>query len=100
MLKDALPERYVVDRRGSPDPKDSSYFVLDVVHDMQARVVLRMLVRSYRHPGPSVRADELEQLLDQTEEHFARNIREQAALLAAQQKQKPSRGRTRSGRLR
>lgn len=76
MAKDAKPDRYVVERRGSPDPQDSEYYVLDLVHDHFAREVAWMLVRKYRSAsnGTSVRADELEKLLNDTNEPFIRNI--------------------------
>lgn len=74
-MKDALPDRYRVDRIGTPDPSDAEYFVLDVVHDQHARQVLWMLVRAYRNSnqahnagGQSSRADELERLLKDTTE--------------------------------
>ena len=64
--KDALPDRYVVDRKGSPDPTESQYYVLDVVHDRHARAVLGKLVAYYRQFGQQVAADELEALLGMT----------------------------------
>jgi hypothetical protein len=67
-MKDALPARYVVDRVGTPDPADSAYYVLDLVHDFAARVTLRRLVRDYRAHGQHVRADELEKALDDSAE--------------------------------
>lgn len=70
----------MVDRRGTPDPDGSRYYVLDVVHDMEARVVLRMLVRRYRFDGPSVRADELEGLLNDSQTAFAEIIEKRSAL--------------------
>lgn len=91
-MKDACPERYRVDRVGTPDPPDSQYFVLDVVHDRHAREVLMMLIRKYRFMGPSARADELERLLQESEADFARNVR------ARTQKVKAERPRT-SNRL-
>lgn len=93
MAKDAKPERFMVDRRGTPDPVDSEYFVLDVVYDMDARVALRQLVSKYRYYGPSSRADELEQLLNETEDLFARKIR---ASNEATAEKKRGRGRPRS----
>lgn len=77
----ALPERYLVDREGTPDPDASRYYVLDVVHDMDARFVLRMLVRSYRSKGPSTRADELEKLLNDSQPAFAEFVRARTARL-------------------
>lgn len=66
MPKDALPDRYVVDRKGSPDPEGSEYYVLDVVHDRHARTVLGRLVNYYRQHGQQVAADELVSFLDAT----------------------------------
>jgi len=70
-LRPALPARYSVAQRGTKDPETAAYYVLDVVHDYQARVMLRGLVRSYRMYGSSALADELEELLDQTNDAFA-----------------------------
>lgn len=67
-MKDALPIRYVVDRKGTPDPIDSEYYVLEIVHDPAARVLLRRLVRDYRSHGQHVRAEELAKALDETAE--------------------------------
>ena len=53
-------------RKGTADPANSQYYVLDVVNDYQARAQLRGLVRAYRLYGSSVAADELEKLLDGT----------------------------------
>lgn len=96
-MKAALPDRYQVDRRGTPDPNDSAYYVLDVVHDLDARVVLWLLVRRYRYYGPSSRADELEQLLKETDEACTRNIRARNEMLT---EKKRGRGRPRSARPR
>lgn len=91
MAKSATPARYEVDRRGTPDPESSEYYVLDVVNDYQARAQLRGLVRAYRLYGSSVAADELEQLLDRTAPIHA-------AIVEARQEQlkktKKSRGKT------
>jgi hypothetical protein len=65
--RDALPQRYYVGRRGTPDPANSSYYVLDVVNDRLARSQLRGLVRAYRLYGSSIAADELEELLNDTQ---------------------------------
>lgn len=96
-MKAALPDRYVVDRRGTPDPDESAYYVLDVVHDIDARVVLWMLVRKLRYYGPSSRADELEHLLEQTKEASTRVIQ---ARTQAKVEHKRGRGRPRSARPR
>lgn len=64
----ALPIRYLVDRTGTSDPPAATYYVLDVVHDFDARVALQMLVRFYRGRDMDVRADELQGLLRDTVE--------------------------------
>ena len=66
----AKPDRYVVSRNGTPDPGDSLYYVLDVVHDFEARIVLRKLVRAYRRHGLTVAGDELERFLNETNNAF------------------------------
>src|SRR5438552_3130108 len=79
-MTNAVPAHYRVERLGSPDPPDARYFVLDVVHDQHARQALWVLVRAYRNSnharvhGGSVRADELEQLLKDTNEAVAQFI--------------------------
>lgn len=77
-MKDALPIRYVVDRKGTPDPTDSQYYVLDMVHDTAARALLRRLVRDYRSHGQHVRADELEKALDDTAEAHVQALQQLA----------------------
>lgn len=56
--KDAKPDRYVVDRTGTPDPGDSEYWVLDLVHDFDARVVLAKLGNLYTQRGKEQLAKE------------------------------------------
>lgn len=73
-MKDALPDRYLVDRVGTPDPADATYYVLDLVHDTGARVALRRLVRDYRSHGRHVQADELEKALDDSAEAHVRAL--------------------------
>lgn len=63
-MPDALPSRYEVTRRGTPDPPDCQYVVLDVVHDYEARYLVRMYVNALRSKGKKDRADELEAGLD------------------------------------
>jgi len=77
-MKAALPERYVVDRIGTPDPATSEYYVLDLVHDTSARVLLQRLVRDYRRCGQHVRADELAKALDDTAEAHVRALQQLA----------------------
>lgn len=60
MSKPALPSRYEVDRRGTPDPPNCDYYVLDAVNDYQARYCLRMYVNALRNKGNHTRAEEIE----------------------------------------
>ena len=76
MPKDALPDRYVVDRRGTPDPEGAEYYVLDVVHDRHARTVLGALVNWYRQSGQHTSADELDRLLLSTSAAHGKVIKE------------------------
>lgn len=84
--KDALPDRYVVDRKGSPDPAESEYYVLDVVHDRHARAVLGRLVAYYRQFGQQVAADELEALLDVTSQAHKAVIEKHAKISPEEKK--------------
>lgn len=79
MAKDALPTRYTVDRKGTPDPEASEYYVLDVVHDRHARALLGGLVRTYMHYGQQMQAEELASLLDRTSASHAKLIQDQYA---------------------
>ena len=56
--KPAKPERYLVDRIGTPDPASTEYYVLDIVNDWQAREALAGLGNKYRRRGLEVRAKE------------------------------------------
>ena len=85
----AHPDRYMVRRVGTPDPDRTVYYVLDLVHDLNARSALRGLVRRYRLHDSSFEADKLESLLDATEEEFVAVIREREARL--QVKKTPAR---------
>ncbi len=71
MGKDAKPDRYVVEQRGTQtDPDSAQYYVLDVVHDFEARVALAKLANNYERAGAKVKAEEARQLLaDTTEPH-------------------------------
>lgn len=60
MGKQALPSRYEVERRGTPDPPGVDYYVLDAVHDYEARYCLRMYVNALRKRGKTTQADEIE----------------------------------------
>lgn len=66
MPKPAKPDRYLVDRTGTPDPPSSEYFVLDVVNDWQAREALAYLGNKYRQRGSQVKAEECFAVLDAT----------------------------------
>lgn len=85
----AHPDRYMVRRVGTQDPERSVYYVLDLVYDLNARSVLRGLVRRYRLHDSSYEADKLESLLDATEEDFVAVIREREERL--QVKKTPAR---------
>jgi hypothetical protein len=74
-MKKALPERYVVDRIGTPDPTESQYYVVDIVTDTDARVALQRLARDYRTTGQHVRADELAKALDDTADAHVQVLR-------------------------
>lgn len=63
-MAEALPSRYEVTRRGTPDPPDCQYFVLDAVYDYEARYILRMYINALRSRGKLDRANELEAGLD------------------------------------
>lgn len=82
--KPAKPDRYVVDRVGTPDPESSQYFVLDVVNDWVAREYLARLGNGYRQRGQEVRAQECFDLLDST-------LKAHAAVMEARQ---PNRKKT------
>lgn len=56
--KPAQPDRYVVDRIGTPDPDSTEYYVLDIVNDWTAREVLALLGNKYRQRGQDGRAQE------------------------------------------
>lgn len=90
-MPEALPGRYEVTRRGTPDPEGADYYVIDHAHDYQARIVLRMLVRNYRQAGMHTQADELELALERSEATFAETIaRRNEAIAAARKGKKPS----------
>lgn len=63
-MAEALPSRYEVAKRGTPDPPEAQYVVLDVVHDYEARYLVRMYINALRTKGKRDRADELEAGLD------------------------------------
>jgi len=66
MARDAKPERYRVDRLGTPDPPSSEYYVLDIVNDVDARVALAILGTRYERAGQMVRAEEAREALHST----------------------------------
>lgn len=65
--KPAKPDRYVVDKVGTPDPPAAEYFVLDLVHDYDARVAGFFLARSYENRNLLQKAAELRQALKDAE---------------------------------
>lgn len=77
-FREALPDRYEVRRNGTPDPGTARYYVVDVMHDRDAREVLRLLVNKYRRFGPSSKADQLERLLDESDAPFGELIKARA----------------------
>ncbi len=92
-FREAKPDRYLVARRGTQDPENSQYYVLDVVNDYQARAQLRGLVRAYRLYGSSVAADELENLLEQTQQAHKEAVEARVARLNQPKKTTTSRRR-------
>ena len=64
--KPAKPDRYTVDKVGTPDPAASQYYVLDVVHDFRAREVVAQLGNKYRADNAKVKAEECFELLNST----------------------------------
>lgn len=79
MPKEAKPDRYTVDRKGTPDPEASEYYVLDVIHDRHARTLLGGLARTYMHYGQQMQAEEIAELLDRTSATHAKLIQDQYA---------------------
>lgn len=67
----ATPDRYVVDRIGTPDPASSQYYVLDVVNDWMAREALARLGNIYRQHNQPANAQVCFDLLDRTLEAHA-----------------------------
>jgi len=76
VAKNAKPDRYVVDRVGSPDPQSAEYYVLDVTNDRHARTVLGLLTRYYRQYGQQIAADEIERMLADTQAAHAKIIQD------------------------
>lgn len=77
MAKDAKPDRFVVDRKGTPDPEGSEYYVVDVVHDRHARTALARLARLYDAHGQTIAAQEIDDLLARTSAAHAKLIEDQ-----------------------
>lgn len=94
VAQQALPDRYEVHRRGTPDPATARYYVLDMANDFAARVALRTLVRGYRLVGRSAAAHELEEALDATQHDFADLMRRQNDERAAASKKVASKTRS------
>lgn len=70
--RSALPDRYLVDRTGSPDPGSSAYYVLDIVTDVNCRTALAQLGNLYRRQGLYVRAEEAFLALHETQDAHQR----------------------------
>lgn len=66
--KPAQPDRYLVDRIGTPDPESTEYYVLDIVNDVDARVALAFLGNSYRKRNQEGRAEACSKALRDTNE--------------------------------
>jgi hypothetical protein len=85
-------QRYEVSVRGTPDPPNSEYWVLDIANDYEARVALWFLVRGYRLASRHTVADELEKALKDSDAAH-RKLYEQPEV-------KAKRGRPRTGEYR
>lgn len=68
MVDHAVPDRYEVSRRGTPDPDNSRYVVLDVVNNWPARAAVQRLANLYLLAGAPMQAQELERHLADTQE--------------------------------
>lgn len=66
MPKPAYPDRYLVDRVGTPDPDYSEYFVLNIVDNWIHREMVARLGNRYRQRGMEQLAQECFDALDQT----------------------------------
>ena len=71
----AVPDRYEVSRRGTPDPDNSRYVVLDVVNNWPARQAVQRLANLYLLAGAPMQAQELERFLADTQEAAVEVIR-------------------------
>lgn len=94
MPKSAKPDRYIVDRVGSPDPVTSEYYVLDVTNDRHARTVLGLLIRYYRQYGQQLAADEVEQVLSDTQAAHTKIIQDRFYARNPQAKKSTSKRRS------
>lgn len=84
-------DRYEVEVIGTPDPPQSQYMVLNLVHDFEARVSLWMLARNYDRAGQPARATEVRRMLKETEQAHAeamkaKNPKEKGKKTAAEKK--------------
>lgn len=82
----AHPDRYTVDRIGTPDPSASAYYVLDLVHDFDARVAVAGLIRHYEMRGFDQKAAQAKQALEETKEAHAAAIAERNRLAGVKEK--------------
>lgn len=65
---EALPERYEVGKRGTPDPPRAQYYVFNFVHDFEARVTLQHHVHNLRARGRTEEADALHAALAESQQ--------------------------------
>lgn len=73
----ASPPGFEVQRVGSPELPEASYFVLDAAHDPLARECLAMLGAKYYRRGQTQLADEVRTVLRDSNETFLRFVEAQ-----------------------
>lgn len=66
--KPAHPDRYQVDRIGSPDPASSEYYVVDLVNDVDGRSVIAQLGNYYQRRGLTSQAKQCFDALHATQD--------------------------------
>lgn len=86
MSTPAKPDRYVVDRIGTPDPEGTEYFVLDLVHDFDCRAALAQLGNSYRRRNQDQKAQECFDALAASQSAHAAFVERRNELYKKQQK--------------
>lgn len=72
--KEAKPDRYVVDRTGTPDPESAEYFVVNLVHDFDGRVAVAKLGNLYAQRGKPQLAQECFDALHATQAAHAEHV--------------------------